>query len=336
MSRPKSVAIVGVTGAVGAEMVRCLEQRNFPVSTLKPLASARSAGKSVRFRGQDLRIEELSERAFDGVDIALFAASSDIAKQYAPGAAANGAIVIDNSSAYRMAPDVPLVIPEVNADALAGHKNIIANPNCTGAIMVMALYPLHQANPIQRVIASTYQAASGAGAEAMQELIDSTRAYLAGQTYEPKVLPHPYAFNVFSHNDKVDMETLYNGEEMKVMAEMRKTMRAPALRVGITCVRVPVLRAHLIALNVEFSRPMAPGEAKALLEAAPGVRIVDDPARNYFPMPLDASGQDDVLVGRFRTDLSDPSGKSLALMVAGDQLLKGAALNAVQIAERLL
>ncbi len=335
-AQPRSVAIIGATGAVGAEMIRCLEQRDFPVSTLKPLASPRSAGKSVSFRGADVRVEPISAESFAGVDFALFAASSSVSKEFAPIAIKAGAVVVDNSSAFRMESGIPLIVPEVNGDALARHEGLIANPNCTAAIMVMALKPLHQITPVVRVIASTYQAASGAGAAAMEELEDSTRAYLDGKPYAPKVLPHPYAFNLFSHNAAVNAETGYNGEEEKVMQEVRKIMNAPNIRIGITCVRVPVLRAHAEALTVEFASPISVAQAREALSAFPGVKLVDDREKNYFPMPINASGGDDVLVGRVREDLSDPSGKTLALFISGDQLRKGAALNAVQIAERLL
>lgn len=330
-----SVAVVGATGAVGVELVKCLEARKFPLSRLKLLASPRSAGKSMGFQGREVTIDALDAVSLDDVDIALFAAGSSISKDYAK-PARRRTVVVDNSSAFRMDEDVPLVVPEINgADAFA-HTGIIANPNCTAVISAMALYPLHKANPIKRVIASTYQAASGAGAAAMEELRVSTEAALAGKPFEPKVLPHPYAFNVFSHNDKVDVESGYNGEEIKAARELRKIMHIPDLRVGITCVRVPVMRAHTISMSVEFERPMSPAQAREILSAAPGVRVVDDRERNYFPMPRDASGKDEVLAGRFRTDVSDPTGKSLMLLVAGDQLLKGAALNAVQIAELLL
>jgi len=235
-----------------------------------------------------------------------------------------------------MDPDVPLVVPEVNGAALASHRGIIANPNCVAAIATVALAPLHRAHPIRRLTAATYQAASGAGAAAMEELRESTAAYLRGEAYTPKVLPHPYAFNLFSHNADVDPDNGYNGEELKVVAETRRILGADELPIGITCIRVPVLRAHAIALNVEFNEVVTPEEARAILAAAPGLRLVDDRAANHFPMPSEASGQDDVLVGRIRRDLGDPSGRSLALFVVGDQLLKGAALNAVQIAEMLL
>ncbi len=336
MPSPRSVAIIGATGAVGAEMIRCLEQRNFPVSRLKALASPRSAGTRVAFRGEAVTVEAISAAAFEDVDVALFAASSGVSKEFAPIALKAGGIVIDNSSAYRMEDGIPLVVPEVNGAALARHEGLIANPNCTAAIMTMALKPLHDIAPVVRVIAATYQAASGAGAAAMRELEESTRAYLNGDHYEPKVLPHPYAFNLFSHNTAIDPETGYNGEEDKVMKEVRKIMGAPEMRIGVTCIRVPVLRAHAEALTVEFARPISVEDARAALSAFPGVRLVDDREKNYFPMPIDASGGDDVLAGRVRQDLSDPSGKTLALFVSGDQLRKGAALNAVQIAERLL
>ncbi|MDT8331128.1 aspartate-semialdehyde dehydrogenase [Roseomonas gilardii] len=330
------VAIVGATGAVGVELLNCLEARNFPVASLKLLASPRSAGQKMRFRGQELVIEALGPDSFQGVDIALFSAGSGVSKQYAPVAVQAGAVVVDNSSAFRMRADVPLVVPEVNAESMADHAGIIANPNCVAAIATVALAPLHRAHPIRRLTAATYQAASGAGAAAMEELRQSTAAYLRGEAFEPKVLPHPYAFNLFSHNAEMDEESGYNGEEQKVVAETRRILGTPDLPVGITCIRVPVLRAHAMALHVEFDEVVTPEEARALLADAPGLKLVDDRARNHFPMPSEASGQDDVLVGRIRRDLGDPSGRTLALFVAGDQLLKGAALNAVQIAERLL
>jgi aspartate-semialdehyde dehydrogenase len=330
------VAIVGATGAVGVELLHCLEARGFPLSRLKLLASPRSAGKTLPFRGQDLVVEALDEASFEGVDIALFSAGSGISKRYAAAAVKAGAVVVDNSSAFRMDPDVPLVVPEVNAAALAGHRGVIANPNCVAAIATVALAPLHRAHPIRRLTAATYQAASGAGAAAMEELRESTAASLRGEGFEPKVLPHPYAFNLFSHNADMDVESGYNGEETKVVAETRRILDAQALPIGITCIRVPVLRAHAMALTVEFDEVVSPEEARALLAKAPGLRLVDDREKNHFPMPSEASGADDVLVGRIRTDIGDPSGRSLALFVAGDQLLKGAALNAVQIAELLL
>jgi aspartate-semialdehyde dehydrogenase len=330
------VAIVGATGAVGVELLRCLETRRFPLGGLKLLASARSAGKSLPFQGRDIVVEELTEASFAGVDIALFSAGSGISKRFAPVAVAAGAVVVDNSSAFRMRPDVPLVVPEVNGATLGQHHGIIANPNCVAAIATVALAPLHRAHPIRRLSAATYQAASGAGAAAMEELRLSTAAYLRGESYEPQILPHPYAFNLFSHNADIDPETGYNGEELKFVAETRRILDAAELPIGVTCIRVPVLRAHAMALTVEFDESVTPDRARALLAAAPGLRVVDDQVANNFPMPSEASGADDVLVGRIRRDIGDPSGRTLALFVAGDQLLKGAALNAVQIAEQLV
>ncbi len=331
----KNVAIVGATGAVGTEMLRCLETRAFPVGELHLLASAASAGKKVRFNGQDVTLKALEDFDFAGVDIALLAVDTDIALECAARAMQAGATVIDNSSAFRMREDVPLVVPEVNGALLSQNPRLIANPNCVTAIMVMALAPLHRVARVERVHAASYQAASGAGLPAMRELEESTRAYLAGQTFEPKVLPHPYAFNFFSHNTPIDPDTGYNGEETKVMRETRKIMDLPDLRISITCVRVPVLRAHGIAMSVEFDQVVTPETAREVLAHAPGVRLVDDVAANRFPMPVEASGIEDVLVGRIRRDASDPTGKTLSLFVCGDQLLKGAALNAVQIAEQL-
>ncbi len=330
------VAIVGATGAVGVELLGCLEKRNFPVKALRLLASARSAGKRMAFRGQEITVEELTEASFDGVDIALFSAGSGLSKTFAPIAVRAGAVVVDNSSAFRMEANVPLVVPEVNAPAMAAHRGVIANPNCVAAIATVALAPLHAAHRIRRLTMATYQAASGAGAAAMEELRLATAAALAGEPYQHTVLPHPYAFNFFSHNADMDTDTGYNGEETKVVAETRRIMDLPDLPIGITCIRVPVLRAHGIAMSIEFDELVSPVQARALLAAAPGVRIVDDRPRNHFPMPSEATGQEDVLVGRIRTDIGDPSGRSLGLFVVGDQLLKGAAQNAVQIAEALL
>lgn len=331
----KTVAIVGATGAVGREFIGCIESRGIEVKSLKLLASARSAGKTAPFRGKDLVIEELKDDSFAGVDIALFSAGSGISKQYAPLAVKAGAVVVDNSSAFRMDKDVPLVVPEINARRIKDHKGIIANPNCSAITALVPLWPIHQKNRIKRLIISTYQAASGAGAAAMQELVDSTRAYLDGNPFAPKVMPHPYAFNVFNHNTAIDPTTGYNDEETKVIRETRKIFEDDRIAIGVTCVRVPVLRAHSEAITFECENPISEDEVREILSAAPGVKIVDDRTKNYFPMPMDASGQGDVLVGRIRKDLSDPSGKSIAIFVAADQLLKGAALNAVQIAELL-
>jgi aspartate-semialdehyde dehydrogenase len=329
------VAIVGATGAVGVELLRCLEQRRFPLSQLRLFASARSAGKTLPFLGEPLPVSELREDSFTGVDIALFSAGAATSRRFAPLAVRAGATVIDNSSAFRMDPAVPLVVPEINAAAIREHRGIIANPNCCAIISITPLWPVQRVNRIVRLMLATYQAASGAGAAAMEELRESTRAYLDGRSYEQRVLPHPYAFNLFSHNTRIDPATGYNEEETKVIQETRKIFADPEIRVSATCVRVPVLRAHSVAITFECARPITAAEVRELLRAAPGVRLVDDAERNYFPMPQDASGGDDILVGRIRQDLSDPQGRSITLFVAGDQLLKGAALNAVQIAEAL-
>jgi aspartate-semialdehyde dehydrogenase len=329
------VAIAGVTGAVGREFIATMDKRGFRVGRLKALASARSAGQTLSFRGQDIVIEELNEASFEGVDIALFSAGAGVSRKFAPSAVKAGAVVVDNSSAFRMDPNVPLVIPEINAHRIRGHKGILAVPNCAAITALVPLWPIHRTNRIRRVIISTYQAASGAGAAAMEELVESTRAHLNGQVYPPKVMPHPFAFNLFSHNTAIDPETGYNGEETKVMQETRKIFEDETIAVGITCVRVPVLRAHCEAITFECEKPIPVTRVRNILAGAPGVRLVDDRTGNYFPMPVDASGQDDVLVGRIRQDLSDPSGHSISMFVAADQLLKGAALNAVQIAELL-
>jgi aspartate-semialdehyde dehydrogenase len=334
--RNPTVAIVGATGAVGQELIGCLERRNFPLSKLRLFASPRSAGKRLPFRGAEIAVEALGENSFAGIDIALFSAGGETSRKFGPIAVKTGAVVVDNSSAFRMDKDVPLVIPEINGNRIAEHHGIIGNPNCAAIAAIVPLWPIHRKNRIKRLILSTYQAASGGGAAAMEELRESTRAYLDGRAFENRVLPHPYAFNLFSHNAKIDPETGYNDEETKVMRETSKIFEDPDIAVSATCVRVPVLRAHCVAVNFECERPIAPAEVRALLSDAPGVKIVDDWEHNYFPMPKDASGQDDVLVGRIRRDLSDPSGRSIALFTAADQLLKGAALNAVQIAERLV
>ena len=331
-----TVAFVGATGAVGREFLECLAKRRFPIKQLKLLASARSAGQSLMFGDTSIVVEELNARSFAGVDIALFSAGSGISKQYAPVAVDAGAVMVDNSSAFRMDKYVPLVVPEINAEAIHAHRGIIANPNCAAIIAITPLWPVHQRNPIKRITIATYQAASGAGAAAMEELAESTRAYLDGRAYAPKVLPHPYAFNLFSHNTAIDAATGYNDEETKVMRESRKIFNEPELRISATCVRVPVLRAHAAAVTFECENPVSAAEVRHIMETAPGVRLVDDWQRNLFPMPKDASGQDDILVGRIRQDLSDPSGRTVAMFAAGDQLLKGAALNAVQIAEHLV
>ncbi|HWM61950.1 MAG TPA: aspartate-semialdehyde dehydrogenase, partial [Rhizomicrobium sp.] len=280
-------------------------------------------------------VETLTDDAFAGVDIALFSAGGGISRHYAPVAVKAGAVVVDNSSAFRTDPAVPLVVPEINARRIADHKGIIANPNCAAITTLVPLWPVHRVNPVRRLIVSTYQAASGGGAALMEELELSTRAYLDGKDYAPKVVKYPYAFNLFSHNTAIDMATGYNDEESKVIKETKKIFEDERIAVSATCIRVPVLRAHSVSMTFECERAITPDEVRGLLEKAPGVRIVDDWANNYFPMPKDASGQGDVLAGRIRTDLSDLSGKSISMFVAADQLLKGAALNAVQIAELL-
>ncbi len=333
---PPTIAVVGATGAVGTEFLRILAEREFPVGELRLFASPRSAGKTLTFDGHDIGVEALSENGFAGADLALFSAGSGTAREWAPVAVRRGAIVVDNSSAFRMNPAVPLVVPEINAAEIARHDGILAVPNCAAIIAITPLWPIHRRNRIRRMTLATYQAASGGGAAALAELVAATRAHLAGDLYAPRVLPHPYAFNLFSHNTPIDPATGYNEEETKVIAETRKILADPGIRIGVTCVRVPVQRAHSAAITIECARPIDPGEARALIAAAPGCRIVDDPAANHFPMPNEATGIDDILVGRIRRDLSDPSGHSLSLFVAGDQLRKGAALNAVQIAEHLL
>jgi aspartate-semialdehyde dehydrogenase len=329
---PKRVAIVGATGAVGVEILRVLERRNFPVAGLKLLASKRSVGKTLEFKSKPYKVEELTAGAFKGVDIAFFSAGAGRSREFVPAAKAAGAIAIDNSSAFRMDPNTPLVVPEVNPGDLRRHKGVIANPNCTAAILAVAVWPIHQAVGVRRIIVSTYQAASGAGAAAMRELEDQTHEYAEGKEITKSVFPHQIAFNVFSHNTTV-AENGYNEEENKVVEETRKMFHAPDLAIQPTCIRVPVLRAHAEAITLELEAPMSPEEARELLRSAPGLKIVDDPKANHFPMPLEASGDLDVHVGRIRRDLSNPNG--LVLFAAGDQLLKGAAWNAVQIAEEL-
>ena len=330
--RAQTIAVVGATGAVGVEILRVLERRNFPVGGLKLLASKRSVGKTLEFKGKPYKVEELTADAFKGVDIAFFSAGAGRSREFVPAAKAAGAISIDNSSAFRMDPNVPLVVPEVNPGDLRKHKGLIANPNCTAMILAVAIWPIHQAVGIRRVIVSTYQSASGAGAAAMRELEDQAREYAEGKEITKSVFPHQIAFNVFSHNTKM-AENGYNEEENKVVEETRKIFHEPELPIVPTCIRVPVLRAHAESIVLELAVPMSPEEARALLSRAPGLKIVDDPKANHFPMPLEASGDLDVHVGRIRRDISNPNG--LALFVAGDQLLKGAAWNAVQIAEEL-
>jgi aspartate-semialdehyde dehydrogenase len=330
----KTVAIMGATGAVGVEFLRVLEQRKFPLKSLKLLASARSAGRTMEFRGESLAVEELTENSFRGVELVLASAGGSISKKYAPAAMSAGAVVVDNTSAFRMAEGVPLVVPEVNPQDIAAHRGLIANPNCSTIIMNVPVWPLHQAVPVKRLVVATYQAVSGAGAKAMAELEQQARDWSAGKTPARSALPHQAIFNVFSHNSKVAADG-YNEEENKMLHETRKIFHAPSIRVTATCVRVPVLRAHCEAINIEFERPMSADRVREILSRAPGVRVVDDREKNYFPMPLDAAGGDDVLVGRIRQDYSLDGGTGVELFVSGDQIRKGAALNAVQIAEKL-
>jgi aspartate-semialdehyde dehydrogenase len=332
MSRQYHVAVVGATGAVGVEMIKTLEKRNFPVGKLSLFASARSKGKTLAFRGKPLPVQELTHDCFAGVEIALFSAGASRSREFASDAVKAGAVVIDNSSAFRMDPTAPLVVPEINPEDIKLHKGVIANPNCSTIIMLMPLWPLHRVAKLRRVIVSTYQAASGAGAQAMAELEDQTRDVLAGKPAVPKIMPHRYAFNLFSHNTAIAVNG-YNEEENKMVKETWKILHDDTIKVCPTCIRVPVLRAHSESIVAEFEKPLTVAEARELLAKAPGLKLVDDRERNLFPMPIEATEQYDCLVGRIRQDLS--CNKSLALFVAGDQLLKGAALNAVQIAEVL-
>ena len=332
MGRSYHVAIVGATGAVGVEMLRVLERRNFPVSRVTLLASARSVGKRIPFRGEELEVRELGDDSFGGVEIALFSAGGSISKRFAPVAVKAGAVVIDNSSAFRMEDSVPLVVPEINGADVARHQGIIANPNCTTAITLMALHPLHVAFGVKRIFASSYQAVSGTGAQAIAELQAQVEALAAGRPVERKVYPHQIAFNVIPQVDAF-LDSGYTKEEMKLQNEGRRIMHYNTFRASVTCVRVPVYRAHSVSVNAEFKRPVSVDEARRVLANAPGLKVVDDPANSVYPTPLHVAGRDDCEVGRLRLDLGFENG--LAFWVVGDQLLKGAALNAVQIAELL-
>lgn len=332
MSKSVNVAILGATGAVGAELLQLLEERHFPVKTLKLLASPRSAGKTLTFKGETLTIEPVSKESFDGIDIVLASAGGSISKQWAQAIVEAGAVMIDNSSAFRMDPEVPLIVPEINPEAAKDHKGIIANPNCTTILMGVAIYPLHQVQPIKRIVVSTYQSASGAGARAMEEVKQQAQAILNGEEPTTESFPYPLAFNLFPHNTPIN-DAGYCEEEMKMVNETRKIFGAPDLRISATCVRVPVLRAHSEAVNLEFDQPFDPKQAKDILSTAAGVTVVEDWEKNYFPMPIDATGKDPVLVGRIRKDISQENG--LEMWLCGDQIRKGAALNAVQIAELL-
>ena len=334
MSKAYNVAIAGATGAVGVEMIKTLEKRNFPLKSLKLLASSRSAGKTVDFKGEKLVIEEMTKESFKGVDIALFSAGSDISREYRSAVVDAGAVMIDNSSAFRMEDDVPLVVPEVNPEDIKLHKGVIANPNCSTIIMLVAVAPLHRAKKLRRLVAATYQATSGAGAKGMDELLVQTRQVLDGQPIAPAAFAHRIAFNLIPHIDSFT-DNGYTKEELKMLNESRKMLHDPSINVSCTCVRVPVMRAHSEALNLEFAEEITPEEARAILATAPGVKLVDDPASKVYPMPVDATELYDVLVGRIRQDISRSDKRGLDIFVAGDQVLKGAALNAVQIAENL-
>lgn len=331
-SRSMRTAIVGATGAVGQELLELLAERSFPLTSLRAFASARSAGRSVTFRGEPVPVERLPDDGDLGADVVFSSAGGALSRAHAWAWAGHGAVVVDNTSAWRLDPRVPLVVPEVNPGAIAGHRGVIANPNCSTILALVALAPLHRAFGLTRATVATYQAVSGAGQAAIGELLEQTRDVLAGEPARPARFPHPIAFNLFSHDSEVGVDG-YNLEERKLLLESRKILGLPALRISATCVRVPVPRAHAEAIHAEFERPVTEAEARAVLAAAPGLQIVDDRDGNRFPMPLDASGRDEVLVGRVREDASLPG--AIALFLAGDQIRKGAALNAVQIAERL-
>jgi aspartate-semialdehyde dehydrogenase len=333
MNAKPHVAIVGATGAVGVEMIKTLEKRNFPVGNLTLLASAKSAGRKMTWHGQPTVVRELTKDSFRGIDIALFSAGAGVSREFAPVAARAGAVVIDNSSAFRMDDDVPLVVPEINAADIAKHKGIIANPNCTTIVMLMALYPLHQSFGVKRIFASSYQAVSGSGARAVEELRRQVEQIVAGEPVTREVYPHQIAFNVLPHVD-VFLPNGYTKEEAKIENESRKIMHYPGFRASVTCARVPVFRAHSVAVSAEFEKPVTVEAALAILKKAPGLDVVDNPDKKEYPLPLYASEKYNCQVGRLRKDCAFDNG--LCFWVAGDQLLKGAALNAVQIAEEFL
>ena len=332
MSKRYHIAVVGATGAVGVEMFRVLQRRGFPVASIRAFSSKRSAGKSALFYGEKIPVGELAPDSFRGIDLALFSAGTAVAREFAPIARDAGAIVIDNSSTFRMEPEVPLVIPEINGDDAKLHRGIIANPNCTTAVALMAIYPLHRVFHVQRVFAASYQAVSGSGARAIAELEEQVRAASENRPARTEVYPHPIAFNVLPQVDAF-LESGYTKEEMKMQNEGRRIMHHPEFRASVTCVRVPVYRAHSVAVSAEFSEPISVERARGILAKAPGLELVDEPARNRYPMPLQVAGKDNCEVGRVRRDCAFENG--LAFWVSGDQLLKGAALNAVQIAELL-
>ena len=328
-----TVAVLGATGAVGQEMIKILQERNFPVGKLVPLASARSAGKTVTFRGEEVAIQEACDTAFAGVDIVLGAAENDIAKQFAPAIVKAGAVFVDNSSAFRLDPKVPLIVPEINPEDVSWHSGIISNPNCSTIITVTAVNALNAISPIRTMTASTYQAVSGAGAGGPIELMNEVQALGHGESYEPKVFSHQIAFNLIPQIGGEQFEG-YTSEEMKMQNEGRKIMHLPELRVSCTCVRVPVVRSHSISVSLHFDTPVTVEQARQAIAKAPGCKLVDDLKNKQYPMPLDTSDQDIVFVGRIRPDLTDDNG--LCLWCCGDQVRKGAATNAIQIAELLL
>jgi aspartate-semialdehyde dehydrogenase len=330
-----NVAIVGATGAVGQEFLTVLAERKFPIKNLLLLASARSAGKKIDYLGKTYTVQELTKDSFKDVKIAFFSAGGSISREFAAAAVSAGAVVVDNTSAFRMKQGIPLVVPEVNPEQIHKHNGLIANPNCSTIIMNVPVWPLHKVNRVKRIIVSTYQAVSGAGAQGLHELEQQIKAYASGGAIEKKLFPHQIVHNLFSHNTKIG-ENGYNEEENKMVNETRKIFGDERMMVSATCVRVPIPRAHSESINLEFERPITPSEVRKILAKAPGVKIIDDVEKNHFPMPLEASGQDDVLVGRIRQDISRDDGRGIDLFVSGDQVRKGAATNAVQIAERLI
>jgi aspartate-semialdehyde dehydrogenase len=330
-----NLAIAGVTGAVGQEFLAILEERDFPFDSLKMLASSRSAGKKIEFKNKTYIVEEMTKNSFDRVDIALFSAGASRSKEFGPAAVNAGAVVVDNSSAFRMDAGVPLVVPEINPQKIQENNGIIANPNCSTIIGIVPVWPLHKANPVKRMVVSTYQAASGAGQSAMLELEEQSHEILDGKKPTCKAFPYQIAFNVFSHNSAMGPNG-YNQEEMKMVNETKKIFDCPEIAITCTCIRVPVFRTHCESINLEFTDPITPDQVRDLLNTAPGVSVLDDRQNNRFPMPIDATGKDDVYVGRIRQDESIPENRGINIWVAGDQLRKGAALNAVQIAEKLL
>jgi len=332
MTKSYHIAIVGATGAVGAELLRVLERRNFPIASLSAVSSARSIGKSVRFHDELIPVQELAEHTFDKIDIAFFSAGGAVSRKFIPVARRAGAIAVDNSSVFRMDSDVPLVIPEINAADAYNHSGVIANPNCTTAIALMGIYPLHRAFGVRRVFAASYQAVSGSGARAIDELREQVKNALQGRQPTEEVYAHPIAFNLLPHVDSF-LESGYTKEEMKMQNEGRKIMHLPKFRASVTCVRVPVYRAHSVAISAEFDQPVSVERAREVLAKAPGLELVDEPENNRYPMPITVAEKDNCQVGRVRVDCAFDNG--LSFWVSGDQLLKGAALNAVQIAELL-